>query len=215
VVGRCVRSAGSRHSAFARREVADPGARPHSARPADEEGPRGHDDPRLQALRHHYVVRRPRCSRRLGDRIITTLARANACTRRACEDFEHTIEHSKLLSRRPTFRHALPGSPPSFALLTYKAMVQPASALACHIMVGPSRTNELRDTRPNTRVLTFSGRVPGNPHCFEIDRVRPLTMSPWSSPEHEGPAFIMAAFMSLEAIAASTGYFPADEAPYA
>ena len=37
----------------------------------------------------------------------------------ACEDFAHTVEHSKLLSRRLTFRHALPSSPPSFDLATY------------------------------------------------------------------------------------------------
>ena len=65
--------------------------------------------------------------------IVTTLDRANACTMMAREDFEHTVEHSKLLSRRPTFRHALPSSPPSFDLATYQTLVQPASAFPCLI----------------------------------------------------------------------------------
>ena len=47
-----------------RREEPDPGARPHPARPADEEGPRRHHDPRLQAQRHHDAVRRPQRARR-------------------------------------------------------------------------------------------------------------------------------------------------------
>ena len=65
--------------------------------------------------------------------IITTLDRANACTMMACDDFEHTVEHSKLLSRRLAFRHALPNSRPSFGLAIYQAMVQSASALALRI----------------------------------------------------------------------------------
>ena len=65
--------------------------------------------------------------------IITTLDRANACTMMACDDFEHTVEHSKLLSRRLAFRHALPSSPPSFGLAIYQTMLQPASALARRI----------------------------------------------------------------------------------
>ena len=49
--------------AVGRREVPDPGARPHPARPADEEGPRRHDDPRLHPPRHDDAVRRARtCS---------------------------------------------------------------------------------------------------------------------------------------------------------
>src|SRR5436189_267940 len=42
----------------------DPGARPHPARPAPEEGPRRHHDPRLQAPWHHHAVRRPQHPRR-------------------------------------------------------------------------------------------------------------------------------------------------------
>ena len=68
-----------------------------------------------------------------ANHIITTLDRANACTMMACEDFEHTVEHSKLLSRRLTFRHALPSSPPSFDLATYQALVQPTLAFPCLI----------------------------------------------------------------------------------
>ena len=45
-----------------------PGARPHPARPADEEGPRRHDDPRLQAARHHHALRRAERARRHRDR---------------------------------------------------------------------------------------------------------------------------------------------------
>ena len=51
-----------------RREEPDPGARPHPAWPADEEGTLRHDDPRLQAQRHHHAVRRPRRPRRQGHR---------------------------------------------------------------------------------------------------------------------------------------------------
>ena len=58
IVGLVCRPAGPCGGAVDRREVADPGARPHPARPADEEGPRRHHDPRLQAQRHHDVVRR-------------------------------------------------------------------------------------------------------------------------------------------------------------
>ncbi len=54
--------------AVGRREVPDPGARPHPARPADEEGPGRHHDPRLQAQRHHHAVRRAQRARRHGDR---------------------------------------------------------------------------------------------------------------------------------------------------
>ena len=39
-----------------RRKVADPGARPHPARPADEKGPSWHHDPRLQAAWHDHPV---------------------------------------------------------------------------------------------------------------------------------------------------------------
>jgi hypothetical protein len=65
--------------------------------------------------------------------IITTLDRANACTMMACDDFEHTVEHSKLLSRRLAFRHALPSCRTSFGLAIYQTMLQPASALARRI----------------------------------------------------------------------------------
>ena len=58
------RPAGARHRALGRREEPDPGARPHPARPADEEGPRRHDDPRLQAARHHHALRRAERARR-------------------------------------------------------------------------------------------------------------------------------------------------------
>ena len=62
------RPAGACHRALGRREVADPGARPDPARAADEEGPAGDHDPRLQAQRHHHPVRRAQRARRLGDR---------------------------------------------------------------------------------------------------------------------------------------------------
>ena len=62
------RPAGARHRALGRREVPNPGARPHPARPADEEGPRRHDDPRLQAARHHHALRRAERARRHRDR---------------------------------------------------------------------------------------------------------------------------------------------------
>ena len=58
------RSARPRHRAVGRREEPDPGARPHPARPAAEEGPRRHHDPRLQAQRHDHAVRRPERARR-------------------------------------------------------------------------------------------------------------------------------------------------------
>ena len=51
-----------------RREEPDPGARPHAAGAAAEEGPRRHDDARLQAPRHHDAVCRPRRGHRQGDR---------------------------------------------------------------------------------------------------------------------------------------------------
>jgi hypothetical protein len=35
--------------------------------------------------------------------IITTLDRANACTMMACDDFEHTVERSRIISRRVLF----------------------------------------------------------------------------------------------------------------
>ena len=55
--------AGQRHGAVHGRKEPDPGARPHPAEPADEEGPRRDNDPRLQAQRHDDLVRRPRtCS---------------------------------------------------------------------------------------------------------------------------------------------------------
>jgi hypothetical protein len=56
--------------------------------------------------------------------IITTLDRANACTMIASDDFEHTVEHSKHLSRRLAFRHALPSCRTSFGLAIYQAMVR-------------------------------------------------------------------------------------------
>jgi hypothetical protein len=43
--------------------------------------------------------------------IISTLDRANACTMRACDDFEHTAPHARLLSRRIAFRKYLPRIP--------------------------------------------------------------------------------------------------------
>ena len=39
-----------------RREVADPGARPHPAGTADQEGAGWNDDPRLYSARHHHEV---------------------------------------------------------------------------------------------------------------------------------------------------------------
>ena len=62
------RSAGARAGAVGRREVADPGARPHPAGTADEEGPLRDDDARLQAPRHDDPVRRARRAGRAGHR---------------------------------------------------------------------------------------------------------------------------------------------------
>src|ERR1700730_477781 len=45
-------------------EESNPGARPHPARSADEEGPRWDDDPRLQTPWHNDAVCRPQCARR-------------------------------------------------------------------------------------------------------------------------------------------------------
>src|SRR5207302_1113796 len=53
-----------------RREKPNPGARPHSARAANEEGALRHHDPRLQAQRHHHSVRRPRYPGRQGHRAL-------------------------------------------------------------------------------------------------------------------------------------------------
>ena len=50
--------AGACHRALGRQEKPDPGARPDPARAADEEGPRRHHDPRLQAERHDDALRR-------------------------------------------------------------------------------------------------------------------------------------------------------------
>src|SRR6476646_3980280 len=60
------RSARPCHRPLGRRKVANPGARPHPARPADEERPSRHDDPRLQAPWHNDAVRCSRCPRRQG-----------------------------------------------------------------------------------------------------------------------------------------------------
>ena len=44
--------------------------------------------------------------------IISALDRANACTMRACDDFEHTVRHAaRLLSARIPFRTVLAGAP--------------------------------------------------------------------------------------------------------
>ena len=53
---------------FDGREEPDPGARPHPTRAADEEGPRRHHDPRLQAQWHDHAVRGAECARRHGHR---------------------------------------------------------------------------------------------------------------------------------------------------
>src|SRR3954467_9117326 len=60
------RSARPCHRPLGRRKVANPGARPPPARPADEERPSRHDDPRLQAPWHNDAVRCSRCPRRQG-----------------------------------------------------------------------------------------------------------------------------------------------------
>ena len=60
--------AGERDRAVRRREVLGAGARPHAGVAADDEGPRGDDDPRLQAQRHHHPVRGVERVDRHGDR---------------------------------------------------------------------------------------------------------------------------------------------------
>ena len=74
------RSAGACAGAVRRREEPDPGARPHPAGTADEEGPCRHDDPRLQAPRHDHAVRRAQRARRRGHR-------STACRAIAHEEF--------------------------------------------------------------------------------------------------------------------------------
>src|SRR6516165_2523205 len=64
------RSAGPCRGPQHRREKPNPSARPHPARAANEEGALRHDDPRLQAPRHHHPVRRPRHPRRQGHRAL-------------------------------------------------------------------------------------------------------------------------------------------------
>ena len=60
--------AGQGAGAVGRREEPDSGARPHPAGTADEEGPGRHDDPRLQASRHHHPVRGAQRAGRHGHR---------------------------------------------------------------------------------------------------------------------------------------------------
>ena len=56
--------AGARHRPVGGREIPDPGARPHPAGPAHEEGSGRNHDPRLQAPRYHrFSSPRPTCSR--------------------------------------------------------------------------------------------------------------------------------------------------------
>ena len=50
------------------REVPDPGAEPHRTDPASSRRPAGESDSRLQAQRHHHLVRRTRGRYRQGDR---------------------------------------------------------------------------------------------------------------------------------------------------
>src|SRR6516164_3971009 len=50
------------------REEPGPGPRPYPTRTADEKGPSGHHDARLQAPRHHFPVCRARCRHWRGDR---------------------------------------------------------------------------------------------------------------------------------------------------
>jgi site-specific DNA recombinase len=54
------------------RKEPDPGVGPYPAQPADEEGQGRHDDPRLQAPRHHHSVRCVGRSYRHGDRRVPT-----------------------------------------------------------------------------------------------------------------------------------------------
>jgi hypothetical protein len=63
-----------------------------------------------------------------SNHIITTLDRANACTMMACDDFEHTVEHSRIISARGLFRNALSRSA-SFDLAIYQALDEPASVV--------------------------------------------------------------------------------------
>ena len=43
--------------------------------------------------------------------IVSTLDRVNACTMRACDEFEHTVPHARLLARRIQFRTVLQRAP--------------------------------------------------------------------------------------------------------
>ena len=61
-------SAGEGDRAVHGREVLGAGAGPHPTVAADEEGPGGDDDPRLQAQRHHHAVRGAGRADRQGDR---------------------------------------------------------------------------------------------------------------------------------------------------
>ncbi len=66
--------AGERPGPVRRREVADPGAGPHRAEPADAAHHPGADDARLRAQRHHQPVRRVGAVQRLGDRPVLPAA---------------------------------------------------------------------------------------------------------------------------------------------
>ena len=62
------RSAGACRRSLDRRKEPDPGARSHSARPADEEGSLRHHDARLHQAWHHHAVCRSQRAGRQGDR---------------------------------------------------------------------------------------------------------------------------------------------------
>ena len=75
VVGSVPEPAGEGDRAVRGREVPDPGAEPDRADPAAARGPAGEGDPRLQAQRHHHLVRRAGGRHREGDRPVLRPAR--------------------------------------------------------------------------------------------------------------------------------------------
>ncbi len=96
--------------AVRRREEPDPGARPHPAEPADEEGPRRHHDPRLQAQRHDDPVRRARARSTAASSASACRATAtrssSAFLRTLDREFPRGLELHLILDNYPTHKHA-------------------------------------------------------------------------------------------------------------
>ena len=75
----------------------DPGARPHPARAADQEGPAGDHDPRLRAQRHHHAVRRAQRARRHGASAAACSATAIRSSSASSTPIERAVPAGKLI----------------------------------------------------------------------------------------------------------------------